>query len=107
MAYPSKNQYYRVARYEVPEKYTKQFPLSIQSAQIGARLINMVVMKVLESHVRGLARADREEYLNGVDADTLIPMELLSVLKERYDPGMDQETMIRWYKDELEKADLS
>ncbi len=106
MAYPSKNQYYRVACYEMPKKYDKQYPLSVWNAQIGARLINTVVMKVLESRVRGLARTDREEYLNGVDADALIPTDLLSVLKERFDPGVDQETMVRWYKDELEKTDL-
>ena len=39
-------------------------------------------------------------------ADALTPVELLAALKERYDPGMDLEQMIQWYKDELEKADL-
>lgn len=61
---------------------------------------------VLESRARGLARADKEEYLNGMNADALTPVELLAALKERYDPGMDLEQMIQWYKDELEKADL-
>ena len=103
MAYPAKDQYYRIATYAAPEKYEKSYPLTIRNAQIGARFRTAFVTKVLESRIRGLAMTDKEEYLSGKDAYSLIPMELLSALRERYDPGMDRETMVRWYVEELKR----
>lgn len=103
MAYPAKDQYYRMARYEAPEKYVKSYPLTFRNAQIGARLRIAFMAAVLKNRVCGLALADREEYLAGRDAYSLVPMDLLSALKENNDPGMDFETMIKWYVEELEK----
>ncbi|MBR6905674.1 MAG: hypothetical protein IKN33_01795 [Selenomonadaceae bacterium] len=117
MAYPARDQYYRVAECieflaaSTPSGMdNKMFRLnlmkmlvSIRAGHLGARMTHAVLDSVLRQRVEFLAMIDREDYKNGVSVSDLIPTEVLDMLKNLYDPELPDETLVEWYVAGLEE----
>ena len=117
MAYPARDQYYRVAECieflaapTLPRINNKMFqldlikmPVSIRAGHLGARMIHAVLDSVLRQRVEFLAMIDREDYKDGISVSELIPTELLDMLKNLYDPELPDETLVEWYVAGLEE----
>ena len=117
MAYPARDQYYRVA--ECIEflaasaplgRGNKMFrlnlmkmPVSIRAGHLGARMTHAVLDSALRERVEFLAMIDREEYRDGASVNELLPTEVLDMLKDLYDPEIPDETLVEWYTAGLEE----
>ena len=117
MAYPARDQYYRIAECmeflaaPVPLGISNKMfrlelmkmPVSIRAGHLGARMTHAVLDSVLRQRVEFLAMLDREDYKNGISVSELISTELLYMLKNFYDPELPDETLVEWYVAGLEE----
>lgn len=105
MAYPARGQYYRLAESHSPSLYEINYPLTSKEVNTGATFARSVSRSVLQSRIKALAFADREEWKRGVPLEKLIPKDLLILLKEQFAPSLPEEKPVMWYKEALEGND--
>ena len=72
---------------------------------LGKAFKESVSLAVLRSRVKALAFADYEEWKAGIPMETLLPMDLLLLMKEQFAPALPDEKLVLWYTEELEAYD--
>ena len=102
MAYPALDCYYRAAEQKAPEKYRLSHPSTFRTVSISTNLIHRVLGMMLQRRISSLAVADRRDAQIAENAEELIPLELLREIRDRYDPSVSDEKLIRWYLEGLE-----
>ena len=105
MAYPARDRYYRVTHEDIPRKFERSLPIAVRDLHIGSRMVHDVLTAILKSRVRGLAITDSREFAEKNEIWDYMPVELLSVLGNMYDPDLDIEILEKWYRECLEEGD--
>ena len=105
MAYPALDVYYRAAEQRAPEKYGLESPATFRGASISMELVRRVLEMILRRKVRALAVVDQWDARGDAQAACAPPMELLGDMRDRFDPCVSDEKLIRWYLEGLEAED--
>ena len=103
MAYPALGDYYRTARQVSPEKYNVKYPASRRTLQLTVDLTSQVLEMLLKRNIQYLAVMDRGDHRKGEDASSLIPMELLRAIRDRYKASVSDGVLEQWYLEGLEE----
>lgn len=99
MAYPARDCYYRAAVQKPAVKYGMDIPLSYKSLQISANLTSQVIQLRLKRSIQSVALADQHDR----KGDITIPLTLLRLIRDRYNPAVSDELLARWYVEEIEE----
>ena len=102
MAYPALDGYYRAAEQRAPEKYGLKYPMTFRSASISTNLIRRVLEMILQRRVKSLAVIDQRDARSDGKSENAPPLELLRDIRDRFDPFISDDKLIRWYLDGLE-----
>ena len=105
MAYPAVDRYYRLAESVSPPLYEITYPLSREEEMLGKAFKESVSLAVLRNRIKALAFADYEEWKAGIPMETLLPMDLLLLMRNQFAPTMPEEKLVLWYTEELEAYD--
>ena len=102
MAYPALDGYYRAAEQRAPEKYGLEYPMTFRNANIPMDLIRRVLEMILQRRVKSLAVIDQRDARSDGKSENAPPLELLRDIRDRFDPFISDDKLIRWYLDGLE-----
>ena len=104
-AYQAVDRYYRLAESVSPPLYEITYPLSPEEETVGKTFKESVSLAVLRSRIKALAFADYAEWKAGVPMETLLPMDLLLLMRNQFAPALSDEKLVLWYTEELEAYD--
>lgn len=102
ITYPARGSYYRLADKILISRYQMNLDSSRRDVQIGATFTKSVITDMVRSRIHGIARNDRKEFLEGIQADDLIPIDILHMMRDRFDPTLSDEILTEWYHEGLE-----
>ena len=102
MTYPARDRYYRLADKVLIARYQMNLDSSRRDVQIGANFTRSVITDMVRSRIHGIALNDRKEFLEGVPAEDLIPIDILRMMRDRFDPTLSDDVLIEWYHEGLE-----
>ncbi|MBP5655224.1 MAG: hypothetical protein J6X33_06880 [Clostridiales bacterium] len=102
VTYPARGGYYRLADKVLISRYQMDLDSSRRDVQIGANFTKSVITDMVRSRIHGIAINDRKEFLEGVPADDLIPIDILRMMRDRFDPTLSDDILIEWYNEGLE-----
>ena len=102
MACPALDCYYRAAEQKAPEKYGFASPMDFRSTNISMNLIRNVLERILKKRIRSLAVVDQRDAQRNETGESLIPLELLRDIRDRFDPNISDEKLTQWYLEGLE-----
>ncbi|MBR0043816.1 MAG: hypothetical protein IJP56_03160 [Synergistaceae bacterium] len=97
IAYPAKECYYRLAENVGAYMYIMNNVKTSRDIAIGSLFVSTVMKNILKARVERFAILDREEYRRGINAEELLPMDLLNMLKENFYPAASDEELKEWY----------
>lgn len=101
MAYPALDSYYRAAEQRAPERYSLEYPVTYRSANITKELIRRVLEMILQRKVKAIAVVDQGDARSNEKSQSAPPLELLQDIRDRFDPYISDEKLIRWYNEGL------
>lgn len=105
-SWPAKGEYYRLGEKIVLPKYDVSLSETPRNIVLGAFMATAVITNILKKKVYALAAIDRDEYESGHCVDDLVPVEILEMLRDQYNPLLSIDEMRNWYIDAL-KGDKS
>ncbi len=100
-AWPAQGGYYRLAEKMIPTRYDIPGPIDYRDIVFGSRMNSDVINEMIRRRVIGLGRQDREELQAGIRSETMAPMELLRMIRELYNPVLEEDQLVQWYHDGL------
>ena len=103
--YPARDGYYRLAKNLEPAKFATEHSLSTRDINLGAELIQHVLLSLLKKQIKFLAFIDKNDYQAGVPVEELLPTLIFDYLRNTYYPALSMETMSKWYRETLEEKD--
>lgn len=101
MAWPAVDGYYRVAKEVTPKKYDIHFESLVRDMHLSARRLHKGLKAVLKHSVTMLGEIDAADTDEGNAAEVRVPVEILAMLRDKYDPEIDMEILEEWYQDGL------
>ncbi len=100
-AWPARGGYYRLAEKIPPARYEIPGSVTYRDFVFGARMTTEVINEMLHSRIRSMGRQDREELSAGVRVEDIVPVQLLNMMKETYNPVLEEEQLVEWYREGL------
>ncbi len=100
-AWPARGGYYRLAEKLPPARYEIPSPVTYRDFIFGARMITDVINEMLRSRVSSMGRQDREELSADIKAEDIVPMQLLNMMRETYNPVLEEDQLVEWYLEGL------
>lgn len=102
-AFPASDMYYRIGEELPPYRRRMEYKTTITDLNKGSEFTLNVLKSILRDRIRGLGFIDRSEYKSGIPADKLYPAELISMIKNRFDPSLSEDVTKKWYLEGLEE----
>ena len=103
MSWPAVDGYYRAAEMVPPEKYGMELPLSYRSLRISSLLMDQVILLLLKRRIQSLAVLDRGDDSLKPEGNIPVPLDLLLLIRDGFDPGVSEELLAHWYREGLEE----
>ena len=103
-AYPARECYYRLAENTAPAEYTMNTVRTSRDLAFGSLFVSTVMKNILKARVERFAAVDQEEYKQGVNAEDMLPMDLLRVMRDRLYPAAQEEELREWYMEYLKEG---
>ena len=101
MAWPATDVYYRIAKEVIPRNYDIYYEPLLRDMHLSARRVHEGLTELLKHHVTGLGTIDAADAAAGKAEESQVPVEILSVLRNTYDPEIDMEILEEWYREGL------
>ena len=99
--WPARGEYYRLAEKVMLPRYNTFARETPRNIILGARMAKDVITAMLKEKVQALAAVDQSEYATGAALEELIPIELLDMFRDQYDPLLTSEEVSLWYSEKL------
>ncbi len=101
MTWPATDVYYRVAKEVIPQNYDINHEPLVRGMHLSARRLHKGLTDLLRHHVTALGVIDANEIAEGKTEEVQVPVEILSMFRDTYDPEIDMEILEGWYRDGL------
>ena len=101
MAWPATEVYYRIAKEVVPRIYDINYEPLLRGMHLSARRVHEGLTTLFRYHVMALGMIDAADAAGGKAEEFRVPVEILSILRDRYDPEIDMEILEGWYREGL------
>ncbi len=100
-AWPARGGYYRLAEKLPPARYEIPGSVTYRDFVFGARMTTEVINEMLRSRAINMGRQDREELSAGVREEDIVPVQLLNMMRETYNPVLEEDQLVEWYREGL------
>ena len=101
MAWPATDVYYRIAKEVTPRNYDMNFETLLRDMHLSARRVHEWLTSLLKQYVKTLGEIDAADAVKGKAEEVRVPSEILSMLRDTYDPEIEPEILEGWYRDGL------
>lgn len=100
-AWPARGEYYRLAKKVIPNHYEHPGQATYRDFIFGAQMTGEVINEMIKGRVSGMGIQDREELEAGISPEEMVPLELLHMIRELYNPVLEEKQLVQWYRDGL------
>ena len=104
MSWPAANEYYRITKEVLPRIYEMDFANPVRDMHLGAHMVHGILTALLRSRVRALGAVDSADAFGREGTQPPVPIEVLEMLRDRYDPEIAISILESWYRDALRES---
>ena len=101
MAWPAIDIYYRIANEVIPRNYDINYAPLIRGMHLSARWVHEALTTFLKHHVTALGMIDAADAAGRKAEEFPVPVDILSILRNTYDPEIDMALLEEWYREGL------